>query len=225
MDRCVCYLIPHFDVGKLRRSGGWDPYNVTEDADLGLRLHALGHSVATITRPTGEDAPDIFIDWRNQRTRWMKGYMQTWLVSLRRPAALTRSIGWRSMLIVQSLLGGVVLSALAHPFVILSMVWLVATNMAGQPSTGSYIPALAAMFDAASVLSAYAAFIGLGLAACSAAERRQMRFGLLLLPLYWMAISLAAWRAVFQLLTQPHLWEKTPHAPAFTPSEPQDVAR
>jgi cellulose synthase/poly-beta-1,6-N-acetylglucosamine synthase-like glycosyltransferase len=208
----------HFRVGMLRASGGWDPYNVTEDADLGLRLHAFGHGITTISRPTLEDAPEHLKDWRNQRTRWMKGYMQTWLVSLRRPVDLTRRIGWRSMFTAQTLLGGVVVSALAHPFVILSLPWSIGTGLSA-PSSGVDGTTLAAVFDATSVLAAYAAFIGLGYVSSTPVERRMIRPILIMLPLYWLAISWAAWRAAFQLVTHPHIWEKTPHSPAVPSSQ------
>src|SRR5262249_40834782 len=64
----------HFRVAELRASGGWDPYNVTEDADLGMRLHRLGYRCGVIDCPTYEDAPATFRVWLNQRTRWFKGW-------------------------------------------------------------------------------------------------------------------------------------------------------
>jgi glycosyltransferase XagB len=125
------------------------------------------------------------------------------------------------MLAVQTLLGGVVVSALAHPFVILTLPWTIGA-VGPMPSGAFDMSSLAAMLDGISVLASYAAFIGLGLASSSRFDRRSMRRALLLLPLYWLAISFAAWRAVFQLVTRPHVWEKTPHQPTAFPSQAEN---
>ena len=81
--------------------GGWDPYNVTEDADLGIRAAALGYTVGVINSTTYEEANTAAGNWIRQRSRWIKGYMQTLLVHLRQPVALVREAGiapdgWRS---------------------------------------------------------------------------------------------------------------------------------
>src|SRR5690606_21252526 len=87
----------HFRRAALEAVGGWDPYNVTEDADLGVRLARFGYRAATLTLPTREDAPDQLGAWMRQRTRWYKGWLQTWLVHTRQPLRLTRELGWRGM--------------------------------------------------------------------------------------------------------------------------------
>src|SRR5436305_10002041 len=76
MARCDCYLIPHFRTQALRDVGGWDPYNVTEDADLGMRLARCGQSAAVIASTTYEEAPARVVPWVRQRTRWFKGWMR-----------------------------------------------------------------------------------------------------------------------------------------------------
>jgi cellulose synthase/poly-beta-1,6-N-acetylglucosamine synthase-like glycosyltransferase len=83
----------HFRADILRAVGAWDPYNVTEDADLGLRLYRFGYRAETLTRYTVEDAPTERSVWLGQRTRWFKGWMQTWLVLMRHPILLTRELG------------------------------------------------------------------------------------------------------------------------------------
>ncbi len=82
---CDCYLMPHFRTDILRRIVGWDAWNVTEDADLGLRIARFGYRVGTIEATTFEDAPSQFANWMGQRSRWMKGWMQTLSVFLRTP--------------------------------------------------------------------------------------------------------------------------------------------
>nr|WP_246737908.1 glycosyltransferase family 2 protein [Rhizobium grahamii] len=74
-------------------AGGWDPHNVTEDADLGMRLCRLGYRCGVIDCPTYEDAPTTAKVWLNQRTRWFKGWLQTWLVMMRSPLVLLKEMG------------------------------------------------------------------------------------------------------------------------------------
>jgi glycosyltransferase XagB len=77
----------HFRIDALRRAGAWDAYNVTEDADLGIRLARLGFDTDTITSCTYEEANVSLRNWMRQRTRWMKGFLATWLVHMREPLA------------------------------------------------------------------------------------------------------------------------------------------
>lgn len=72
---CSCYIRPHFRRRALIEVGAWDPYNVTEDADLGARFARHGFRCGTIACPTLEDAPDAAGVWLGQRTRWFKGWM------------------------------------------------------------------------------------------------------------------------------------------------------
>jgi glycosyltransferase XagB len=74
----------HFPRAVLDAVGGWDPYNVTEDADLGIRLARGGWHVGVLASTTWEEAPPTFRVWQGQRTRWLKGWMQTYLVHMRR---------------------------------------------------------------------------------------------------------------------------------------------
>jgi glycosyltransferase XagB len=85
----------HFRTDALRRLGGWDPHNVTEDADLGLRAAVEGYRVGVIDSHTDEEACSRVRPWIRQRTRWIKGYLQTTLVHSRRPVRLVRNIGPR----------------------------------------------------------------------------------------------------------------------------------
>ncbi|MES2033573.1 MAG: glycosyltransferase, partial [Pseudomonadota bacterium] len=75
----------HFRIGPLRALGGWDAWNVTEDADLGFRLAAEGYEMGVLQIPTLECAPATLGEWLPQRARWVKGYMQTFGVHARNP--------------------------------------------------------------------------------------------------------------------------------------------
>jgi hypothetical protein len=114
----------------LRKIGGWDPYNVTEDADLGMRLARFGYRTGVIDSTTYEEAPAHLGPWLRQRTRWFKGWMQTWLVHMRRPARLLRNLGLPGFLTFQLIVGGNALAALVHP---LFMGGLICALASGAP--------------------------------------------------------------------------------------------
>jgi cellulose synthase/poly-beta-1,6-N-acetylglucosamine synthase-like glycosyltransferase len=201
----------HFRVSALRDVGGWDPYNVTEDADLGMRLNAHGHHTGMIRRPTFEDAPDSVPIWIRQRTRWYKGFIQTWLISLRHPRRLLSVGGVASFAVMQIMLGGLVVSALAHPFLLVSALLVLVLLAAGYDAAIVFTPL--AVMDWVSVLLGYVAFMALGSACLRLPEKVDLVRTLAAIPAYWMLQSWAAWRALFQIIHQPHLWEKTPHKP------------
>ena len=113
----------HFRTATLRKVGGWDPYNVTEDADLGMRLARFGYRAAMIDSTTYEEAPARFRPWLRQRTRWFKGWMQTWLVHMREPRRLLRDLGLPGFLAFQLVVGGNALAALVHPLFLAGLVY------------------------------------------------------------------------------------------------------
>ena len=202
----------HFPLKILREVGGWDPFNVTEDADLGLRLHRYGYRTQTINLPTFEDAPEELNIWIKQRTRWFKGHMQTWMISLRNPKTLIVEIGWPSFLISQIMLGGIVISALAHPILMISIIAMSALYILGEPSSAFTSP-LAAL-DLINILLGYFAFMLLGYVSARPDEKYGIWKRMIAVPPYWLLLSYAAWRALFQIIRSPHKWEKTPHKPA-----------
>jgi cellulose synthase/poly-beta-1,6-N-acetylglucosamine synthase-like glycosyltransferase len=200
----------HFPREVLDRLGQWDPYNVTEDADLGIRLARAGLDVAVLDSTTFEEAPATFRVWLPQRTRWLKGWMQTYLVHMRRPSRLLGDLGWWRFLTLQCLLGGFLLSAILHP---LSYVLLCIEFTRGEPfkigTTGLEIALWhLALFNLAAGFSS-----AIALAALMAIRRGWWRLAAsaVYMPLYWLLVSFAAYRAVWQLATAPHLWEKTRH--------------
>jgi cellulose synthase/poly-beta-1,6-N-acetylglucosamine synthase-like glycosyltransferase len=197
----------HFRTDALRRIGGWDPYNVTEDADVGIRLYRLGYRSAAMSSATYEEAPAYFGSWLRQRTRWYKGWMQTWLVHMRQPGRLLRELNPLGALTFQLLLACNVLAALVHP---LCMGVLCYSLLAAPPLQAIGTMHAAPVF-AATLFGGYASTIALDLIGLR--RRRLLRHAwvLLLTPLHWFLLSLAAWRALFQLLYDPQRWEKTEH--------------
>jgi cellulose synthase/poly-beta-1,6-N-acetylglucosamine synthase-like glycosyltransferase len=199
----------HFRREALEAVGGWDPYNVTEDADLGLRLARFGYRTGTIDCPTLEPAPTELGVWFPQRTRWFKGWLQTWLVHMRNPFKLARDLSPASFLVAQILFAGMVVSALLHPLLLFTALWLAVDLTLARPM-GAWRSILFAV-DVTNVGLGYVSFLLLGWQALGKVERRGFWKIALLTPLYWLAMSAAAWRAVWQLCRAPHLWEKTPH--------------
>jgi len=205
----------HFRTQALRDAGGWDPYNVTEDADLGMRLARLGYRVAVIHSTTYEEAPAKVKPWIRQRTRWFKGWMQTWLVHMRHPVRIARELGLSGFMAFQLVVGGTVLSALVHPLFIAAAGYLYATNQLfdtggsvfGHAVYWLYLGAFASGYLTSAVLG----LIGLN-------RRGLLREGWVLLctPIHWLLLSVAAWRAFYQLLVKPFHWEKTAHGLAQT---------
>lgn len=201
----------HFRRSILERVGAWDPYNVTEDADLGLRLARFGYRIGTITYPTQEDAPENIRAWLPQRTRWFKGWAQTWFVHMRSPIAAARDLGFGSFLVAQILFAGMLISALTYPIVLTTGLVAAAWVLAGQAIT----PSLSALFflDVANVIFGHGAFLLLAWLTLKRNERGGFWKLALLTPVYWAMMSVAAFRSAWQLYRCPHRWEKTPHKP------------
>lgn len=189
---------------------GWDPFNVTEDADLGLRLARAGYQVLVLDSTTWEEAPSRFGVWYGQRTRWLKGWMQTWLVHMRRPRRLWRELGARRFFGFQAQTGGVILSALVHPLflAIVAIDAAAGTLFTSGDGIGAAILRWMALLN---LIASYGVTMALGGAAVAARGRARLAIHAVLLPVYWLAISFAAYRALWQLFRAPYYWEKTMH--------------
>lgn len=199
----------HFVTSVLRDVGGWDAHNVTEDADLGMRLARFGYRAAVMESSTWEEAPARLRPWIRQRTRWFKGWLQTWLVHMRRPIKLWRELGAGGFAVFQLVVGGSVLAALVHPvFLGIFASGFIADGRAAFDSL--YSPYGAAF------AAGYASSIMLGLVGLARRRLLSQAWVLVLVPVYWMLLSVAAWRAVYKLLVRPFEWEKTAHGLAKT---------
>ncbi len=198
----------HFRASVLREVGGWDAWNVTEDADLGFRLARLGYRSVTFDSTTHEEAPIRFKAWLGQRSRWMKGWMQTWIVHMREPRRLWREAGPRGFLTLNIIVGGNVLTALAYP--ILAGEFAIYFFTLGAAPGGFFTGALAPLHLAA-IAGGVGSTVVTGL--MGLARRGRLRSGWVLAatPFYWSLLSIAAWRALWQLWTDPYRWEKTEH--------------
>jgi cellulose synthase/poly-beta-1,6-N-acetylglucosamine synthase-like glycosyltransferase len=192
----------HLRIKPLRQLGGWDPFNVTEDADLGFRLASAGLKTDILTLPTWETPTSQFRAWLPQRSRWLKGYMQTLIVWTRHPSRLTLS----NQLSLWLTLGVSVLSALIHgPIALLVLIQSILAVCGQGPfisSTGLILIATA-WTSAALSMSVGAKRAGIDLRA------KDLAFAVA----YWPLATVAAVRAFYQLLFKPYYWDKTPHKP------------
>lgn len=198
----------HFRTAALREVGGWDPYNVTEDAELGLRAQAMGYRVhVDAAATTWEEACSDSGAWIRQRTRWIKGYMVTALVQLRRPREFLRNFGWRGAAEMAGLIAGTPLMFLAYP-----LLWLVTLlGLIGLVSVESVMPQW--LLEATFVNAVLGNLFAIAITAWTGWRRHGWRIAAyaLLNPIYWFMHSAAAWRALWQLVRSPFHWEKTPH--------------
>lgn len=195
----------HFRVRELRQLGGWDAFNVTEDADLGIRLARKGYRTATLPSKTYEEAPIALRPWLRQRTRWMKGWMMTFLVHNRHPGEFLRQVGWRNFIAFQLYLLNVILSPLLHSTLVAALVlWAV---LGIRPAAVDIWGGIALLI----LVLGYGGAVSLTFAGL-----RRLRLAHLLaiqvgLPLYWLLHSLATMQAALQLVRRPSFWAKTEH--------------
>ena len=204
----------HFRTSVLRDIHGWDAWNVTEDADLGIRLARLGYAVKDLPSSTLEEAPGTLGAWMRQRTRWMKGFVQTATSHSRKPRLLLRQLGIWKCFGALCLTWGIALSALVYPlFSALILIWWLSEATWLLTSQKERI-----IFSYVVVLSAFGV-VSILVPACIALHRRRL-WRLLpwlpLLPLYYGLVSIAAWRGLWELATATFRWNKTSHGHART---------
>ncbi|MBX9618594.1 MAG: glycosyltransferase [Hyphomicrobiales bacterium] len=197
----------HFRTSALRHVMGWDPWNVTEDADLGIRLARFGYSIGAVASQTQEEAPARFTSWFSQRRRWLKGWMQTALVHLSHPLQLTRDLSWRGSIALAGTLVATLAAALIYPLSCFGMMILLATIMpVDSPNSPLLMASAIILFVAGHGVAILMIAIG--------ARRSGIRLRLIdvvSLPAYWVLVSLAAWIAVVDLARSPFYWAKTDH--------------
>jgi cellulose synthase/poly-beta-1,6-N-acetylglucosamine synthase-like glycosyltransferase len=198
----------HIALRRLRDLGEWDPYNVTEDADLGVRIARSGLRTAMVHSLTLEEAPNRIGNWMRQRSRWIKGYMQTWLVHMRAPKALLNTFGWRGLVGFHLFIGGPCFVFLSAPFL-----WVISLGWMEGWWQASYI-AVPAWAIAVSLFNLIFGFFSNAWFAFQVVKARQwphMSLSILCFPLYWLLHSVASFKALWQLIFKPYFWEKTHH--------------
>jgi len=201
----------HFRTDVLRTVGAWDPFNVTEDCDLGLRLARHGMKTVMLDSTTLEEANPDAKNWMRQRSRWVKGYMQTYLVYMRHPLEYFRKGQIRQFLSLQFIIGGKTAILLINPLMwMLLVVYILFHTFVSKayhtlyPMPVLYMGTLCLIFG--NILYTYAHLIG-----CMKCGHYKLVKSTLLMPIYWAMASGAAYIALYQLVFRPHYWEKTLH--------------
>ena len=197
----------HFRVQSLVGVGAWDEWNVTEDADLGVRLARFGYRVKALDSDTLEEAPHELGNWFRQRMRWQKGWMQTLIVHSRRPVFFWRDLGARRAIAATTLIVGAIFGCLFWPFFAMGTIWRALTV------SGALTPSRE-LSDVFTYILALAGVWTILLPALIAGRLRRLRVtasALLLLPVYYLLVTAATWAAMLDLLFRPHYWAKTAH--------------
>lgn len=198
----------HFKLDKLKELGGWDPFNVTEDADLGVRVFEKRYKVGVVNSTTLEEANNEPFNWIRQRSRWIKGYMQTLLVHMRNPVRLVNKIGWRGFFGFNFFVGFTPITFLLYPvllgFYIVYIIFDLQTVRVLFPDWVLYISIF--NFVAGNTLMIYVNMLAVF-------KRRFYELILFALvnPFYWLMHSIAAYKGLWQLIYKPFYWEKTNH--------------
>ncbi len=199
----------HFRTSTLRELGAWDAFNVTEDCDLGLRMAHFHLRTAILDSTTYEEANSRVKNWLRQRSRWIKGYMQTYLVHMRHPLRYLSSGRLREFLSLQLVVGGKTIVLLINPLMwLLLAIYIIFHPVALYhtlfPAPVLYMGTLCFIFG--NFFYAYSHLIG-----CLKRGQYGLIKWALSVPFYWLMISMAAFIALFQLVFKPHYWEKTQH--------------
>nr|WP_239591502.1 glycosyltransferase [Mycolicibacterium tusciae] len=198
----------HMRTSVWQEIGGWDEFNVTEDADLGVRLARHGFRTQILESTTLEEANSDVINWIRQRSRWYKGYIQTMAVALRNPRELVNEIGLKQTLRLIGLTGAVPFASAFN--LVLSLILLIWVGSQANfiallfPPVTYYV--CLAMFLVGAPASIY-----LGLISAHALGKEHLWWAVLLSPIYWLLQSVAALKALYQFVFRPFYWEKTVH--------------
>lgn len=201
----------HFKKGALEAIQKWDAFNVTEDADLGIRLAKAGYRTAIVDSTTYEEANSDYLNWFNQRTRWIKGYIQTYFVHMRDPRELFTN--WKNFHFItfNLIIGGKILSLFINPFL-----WAVtAIYFIFRPTLGpmieSFFPPYILCIAIFSLVFGNFLYYYYYLIGCAKRGYSDLMKYLFLVPIYWLAMSVATWVAVYKFIRQPYYWSKTVH--------------
>jgi|GEM_PF-851125 len=196
----------HFVTNALRNAGEWDPYNVTEDADLGMRIYRSGHQTRILNTFTYEEATSTLGAWIKQRSRWEKGFLATLIVHVQHPIQLYHELGAKKFILGITIFFGNFYMPFINPLLwVLTILWLLHIFSFGTLPTYIWIPAVVNLVVGNS--------IHMIMHFMSAIRSKQYTLAplVLIVPLYWILISIATYRSCWELLFRPYQWVKTAH--------------
>jgi cellulose synthase/poly-beta-1,6-N-acetylglucosamine synthase-like glycosyltransferase len=198
----------HFKTAILREIYAWDPYNVTEDADLGTRLDRLGYKTRVLASTTYEEATCRPLNWLRQRTRWIKGYMQTYMVHMRTPWQLWKTLGTKGFLGFQLFIGGTILTNLSN---LLLWVIFILSCFSSTLHLDFLFPKEIILLSVINFILGSVGTITLNILGVISRKDYKLVPIAFTAPLYWLLMSIASYRALGQIIFQPSYWEKTEH--------------
>ena len=198
----------HFKLNELVELGAWDPFNVTEDADLGVRAYAKGYKIAIINSTTYEEANNEPFNWIRQRSRWIKGYMQTYLVHMRNPAALVRKIGWKGFLGFNFFIGATPVIFLVYPLLLTFFICYIVFDLSG---IRTLFPDWVLFMSIFNLMVGNILMIYVNMMAVFKRRYYELILFAVANPIYWLMHSISAYKGLYQLVTNPFYWEKTNH--------------
>lgn len=200
----------HFRVADLKMLNGWDSFNVTEDCDLGIRLVKRGYTTAIVESTTQEEANSDLMNWYNQRSRWIKGYIQTYLVHMRNPLDFGTAREPHAITF-QLVVGGKILALFINPFMWLLTITYFALRSIVGPAIESFYPAPIFYMAAFSLVFGNFLYMYYYMIGCAKREQYELIKYALMVPLYWLIMSIASWKALYEIFVRPHYWSKTKH--------------
>lgn len=186
---------------------GWDAHNVTEDADLGIRLARFGYRTELLDTVTREEANNRGWPWVKQRSRWLKGYMITYLVHMRHPSRLWHDLGPRKFLGFQLIFLTAILQFVLAP--VLWSFWLVSLGT-GHPLE-PMLPEVGLSAMIAVFLVTEAISLAIGITAVSLSPHTKLLPWVPTMMLYFPLGALASYKAIYELIFRPFFWDKTMH--------------
>lgn len=199
----------HFRAAAVKAMAGWDPYNVTEDCDVGIRLYRAGYRTGILDSVSREEATTTMKAWIMQRTRWMKGFIQTSVVHLRDPWKLKKDLGgWKNFVAFLLIVPATVLVNIINLFAwIMLFLWITTHARMIQ----SFFPTPVLYISNISFVTGTFIFTYFNLVALYERRRFELvKYGMLS-PFYWMMLAAATVRASIQVMVNPYRWEKTTH--------------
>ena len=198
----------HFQTHKLRELHGWDAFNVTEDCDLGVRMAERNYQTRMLDSTTWEEACSHLGFWIRQRSRWIKGYIQTYLVHCRRPLGMLTRLGFWRTFGFHMMIGGTPVCLLINPvYWVLALFWVIFRSQ----EVAEFFPFPIILFAAVCLFVGNFVFVYAGVLAAYRRQHYDLVKTSLLMPFYWVLMSIGAWKGFLQIITRPNYWEKTKH--------------
>jgi len=198
----------HFKIEHLVELGAWDPFNVTEDADLGVRAYAKGYKVAIVNSTTYEEANNEPINWIRQRSRWIKGYMQTYLVHMRNPIALIKKLGWKGFIGFNFFIGATPLTFLVYPLLLAIFIAYLVFDLS---TIRTLFPDWVLFMSIFNLMVGNILMIYVNMMAVFKRRFYELILFSIANPVYWLMHSIAAYMGLYELIVKPFYWQKTNH--------------